>query len=187
MGTLGRRIYLALDCFACHGGVEHSTLYLGEGHIGQPPENAFVSCSLSVVNTAHQLPRYPLAYSIIVLPLSITRWLSFKHEDKVPSAATFFSVSVFNLSGAINVLLFLVVRPELLLFDPSKRFRDSQITDQSTNPAILAETTNYNYSPQPTGRELTGDGEWNPPRDSNEVVLSPIEPIRPRLEDLEGI
>ena len=56
MGTLGRRIYLALDCFACHGSVEHPTLYLGEGHVGQPPENAFVSCSLSVVNTAHRCP-----------------------------------------------------------------------------------------------------------------------------------
>ena len=100
----------------------------------------------------------------------------------MPSAAIFFSVSVFNLSGAINVLVFLVVRSELLLFT-----RDSQITDPSTSPAILAETTNYNYSPQPTGRELRGDGEWNPPRDSNEVVLSPIEPIRPRLEALEGI
>jgi len=60
---------------------------------------------------------YPLAYSLMVLPLSIARWSLFNHK-KVSSLATFFGVSVFNLSGAINVLLFLIVRPELLLFSP---------------------------------------------------------------------
>ena len=93
---------------------------------------------------------------------------------------------MFNLSGAINVLLFLIIRPELLLFTPPERFREPKIVDPSTSPAILAETTNYNHSPQPTGRELASDGEWNPPHDPNDVALSPIEP-RPRLEELEGI
>ena len=142
-----------------------------------------MSCSHSVVNAAHQLPRYPLAYAIIILPVSITRWSSFGSND-VPSAATFFSVSLHDLSGAINVLLFLVVRSELLLFTPPER---SKLVDSSsTSPAILAETTNYNLSPQPTGRELAGDGEWKPPHDRIDVALSPIEP-RPRLEELEGI
>jgi hypothetical protein len=53
----------------------------------------------------------------MVLPLSVTRWLLFTNK-KVPTAATFFAVSLFNLSGAINVLLFLIVRPSLLLFSP---------------------------------------------------------------------
>ncbi|KAN0138425.1 hypothetical protein V8E53_003888 [Lactarius tabidus] len=60
---------------------------------------------------------YPLAYSLVVLPLTIARWSLFNHK-KVSSAATFFGVSVFNLSGAINVILFLIVRPQLLLFSP---------------------------------------------------------------------
>ena len=144
-----------------------------------------MSCSHSVVNAAHELPRYPLAYAIIVLPISIARWSSFGPKN-VPSAATFFSVSVFNLSGAINVLLFWIVRPQLLLFTPTKEFRASRTADPSTSPAILAETTNYNHSPQPTGSELAADREWNPPHDPNDIALSPIEP-RPRLEELEGI
>ena len=138
-----------------------------------------MSCSHSAVNAAHQLPRYPLAYAIIILPVSITRWLSFGSKD-VPSAATFFSASLHELSGAINVLLFLVVRSELLLFTPPE---ESRFVDPSTSPAILAETINYNHSSQPTGRELVGDREWNLPRDRIDVALSPIEP-RPRLEEL---
>ena len=55
----------------------------------------------------------------MVLPHSITRWSLFNYK-RVSSQATFFGVSVFNLSGAINVLLILIVRPasELLLFSP---------------------------------------------------------------------
>jgi hypothetical protein len=59
----------------------------------------------------------------MVLPLSITRWSLFNHR-KVSSLATFFGVTVFNLSGAINVLLFLIVRPELLLFSPPEEVGD---------------------------------------------------------------
>jgi hypothetical protein len=130
---------------------------------------------------------YPLAYSIVVLPVSITRWLTFSHKDMdVPSAATFFSVSLHDLSGAINVLLFFIIRPELLLFIPPKEFSEPEIADPSTSSAILEETVKYNHSPQPTGMELAGDGEWNPPHDANDVALPHIE-HRPRLEGLEGI
>ncbi|KAH9048332.1 hypothetical protein EDB84DRAFT_263787 [Lactarius hengduanensis] len=66
---------------------------------------------------------YPLAYSLMVLPLTIARWSLFNHKE-VSSAATFFGVSMFNLSGAINVLLFLIVRPQLLLFSPPEEFSE---------------------------------------------------------------
>jgi hypothetical protein len=66
---------------------------------------------------------YPLAYSLVVLPISITRWLEFKNSNTiVPSAATFFAVSLFNLSGAINVFRFLMVRSPLLLFTPPEEY-----------------------------------------------------------------
>jgi hypothetical protein len=58
---------------------------------------------------------YPLAYSLVVLPLTIARW-SHKYEKDIPPAALFFGQSTLNLSGAINVLLFIVIRPELLFF-----------------------------------------------------------------------
>jgi len=58
---------------------------------------------------------YPLAYSLVILPLTIARNVQFRLHN-VPSAVTFSVVSFFNLSGAINVLLCLIVRPRLLLF-----------------------------------------------------------------------
>jgi hypothetical protein len=81
--------------------------------------------SLCVANAAHRLLSYPLAYSLMVLPLSITRWLLFNHK-KISSATTFFAVSMFNLSGAINVLVFLIVRPQLL-FSSLEEFSESEI------------------------------------------------------------
>ncbi|KAH9015979.1 hypothetical protein EDB84DRAFT_756844 [Lactarius hengduanensis] len=72
---------------------------------------------------------YPLAYTLMVIPLSVARWLLFNHK-KVPSAATFFGIIMFHLSGAINVLLFLIVRPRLLLFTPPEKLGRSKGTFQ---------------------------------------------------------
>ncbi|KAF8274486.1 hypothetical protein EI94DRAFT_1696019 [Lactarius quietus] len=128
---------------------------------------------------------YPLAYSLMVLPLSITRWSEFKNEhEHVPSAATFFGVSVFNLSGAINVLLFLIVRPQLLLFFPPEENSEPDVAglgQRATGSALFANTPNDNHSPQPTGMGLVDDGEWEPSLDGNNIALSPIE-SNPRLD-----
>jgi hypothetical protein len=66
-------------------------------------------------------PRYPIAYAIVIVPVSITRWIGFKQEiageeDHVSSAAKLFAITIFALSGLVNVLLFLITRPNLLLF-----------------------------------------------------------------------
>ncbi|KAI0051934.1 hypothetical protein FA95DRAFT_107315 [Auriscalpium vulgare] len=58
---------------------------------------------------------YPLSYAVLVLPLSIVRWYSFR-TGSAPSAATFVVMFLFGLSGAANVLLLLLTRPQLLLF-----------------------------------------------------------------------
>jgi hypothetical protein len=55
--------------------------------------------------------------------------LQFKHHY-VPSAVIFFVVTIFNLSGAINVILFLIIRPRLLLFPRPKQLDEWEI--QST-------------------------------------------------------
>jgi len=104
---------------------------------------------------------YPLVYSLVVLPLSAARWSQFSGRH-VPSAATFFGVSMFNLSGAINVFLLLTVRPELLLLirpdqdDPDEP--DIKLAPQNPQPtgdAILLETIHYQHSPMPTTTALT--------------------------------
>ncbi|KAI5123998.1 hypothetical protein M0805_006408 [Coniferiporia weirii] len=59
---------------------------------------------------------YPCAYSVVVLPVSIARWVSFNGHH-IPDAATFFSVFLHDMFGAVNVLLLLTTRPGLLLFE----------------------------------------------------------------------
>ena len=67
---------------------------------------------------------------------------------------------MFNLSGAINVLLFLNLRPHLLLFTPLEELGESKVelTNLSIDSAIFpADMVNYNHSPQPTGTGLVDD------------------------------
>ena len=78
------------------------------------------------MSATHEMPSYPLAYSLAVIPLSVSRWLLFDHVH-VPSAAILFGGIMFNLSGAINVLLFLIVRPHLLLFTPPEELSESEV------------------------------------------------------------
>ena len=105
--------------------------------------------SYSVVNSAHELPSYPLSYSLMVIPLSITRWLSTSHKN-VPSAALFLGSIIFNLSGAANVLLFLFVRPHLLLFTPPEKLVEPmvELVNLTTSSVQLPDV--HNHSPQPT-------------------------------------
>ncbi|KAH9176402.1 hypothetical protein EDB89DRAFT_1903194 [Lactarius sanguifluus] len=93
---------------------------------------------------------YPLAYSLMVLPLTIARWSLFDYK-KVSSAATFFGVVMFNLSGTINVLLFLIVRPRLLLFSPPEEFSEPDVEFHYSNTdSTISPDTNHSHSPQPT-------------------------------------
>jgi hypothetical protein len=65
---------------------------------------------------------------------------------------------MFYLSGAINVLLFLIVRPRLLLFPRPKELdgRETQLTPthQGTGPAIVSDTEKSQHSPEPTSATL---------------------------------
>ena len=63
--------------------------------------------------------RYPAAYCVCILPISITRWAYFRGHH-IPSEATFFGVFLHDIFGAVNVLLLLTTRPGLLLFDKPK-------------------------------------------------------------------
>jgi hypothetical protein len=65
--------------------------------------------------------------------------VQFGHHN-VPSAVTFFVVSIFYLSGAINVILFLVVRPKLLLFPRPKQLDEQKIELTPQGPATFSDT-----------------------------------------------
>ena len=118
----------------------------------------------------------------MVLPLSITRWSLFNHK-KVSSVATFFGVSVFNLSGAINVLLFLIFRPKLLLFSPPREVCEPGVGlgHPITSSEIIPDMAKCN----PGLVEDVGDGVWNPTLEGsgNDVALSRVN-SRPTSDDI---
>jgi hypothetical protein len=66
----------------------------------------------------------------------------------------FFTNSMFYLSGAINVLLFLIIRPGLLLFPRPKELDVQEVqltsTPQGTGPAIVPDMVQFQHSPEPT-------------------------------------
>jgi hypothetical protein len=107
--------------------------------------------------------------------------LEFGHH-KVPLAATFFGVTVFYLSGAINVVLFLVVRPKLLLFPRPDKVdeQDIQLIPQDPappGPAIVTEK--FQHSPEPTSPTLGPLGDPSEgSRDSR--ALSALSYVKPR-------
>jgi hypothetical protein len=59
---------------------------------------------------------YPLSNAILITPLSIVRWIQNAGSHHISSTDSSAVVAVFDLSGLVNVLLFLVIRPNLLLF-----------------------------------------------------------------------
>jgi len=119
---------------------------------------------------------YPLAYSLIVLPLSITRWLEFNNRS-VPSAATFLGIVIFNLSGAINVVLFLIFKPELLLFARPDELRqpDIELVPAGNNSKVFTDMENFQHSPDPATTAVSDDSQGaglsrvNSKRISNEI------------------
>ena len=123
-----------------------------------------------VVNFTHRrqslASSYPVAYSLIVLPLTVARWLLFSGHH-VSSAATFFAISMFYLSGTVNVLLFLITRPELLLFPRPEELdeqEDIPLAPQGTVPQGVgpanfsgSDMAKFQHSPEPASAML-GDG-----------------------------
>jgi hypothetical protein len=57
---------------------------------------------------------------------------------------------MLNLSGAVNVVLFLIIRPKLLLFSPPEMptVLETQMSHLKTSPVILPDTVQYERSPE---------------------------------------
>ncbi|KAJ6617302.1 hypothetical protein B0H10DRAFT_1878453 [Mycena sp. CBHHK59/15] len=58
---------------------------------------------------ARQMLLYPVAYTILILPIAASRFSSWSGND-VPFPVTIFSAAVFLLSGIVNVTLFTTTR-----------------------------------------------------------------------------
>jgi len=57
---------------------------------------------------------YPVAYTVLVLPLSVVRWINFE-TDNLPFGALFAVSTLFQLTGLVNVILFLGFRGSVTL------------------------------------------------------------------------
>ncbi|PBK73567.1 hypothetical protein ARMSODRAFT_952659 [Armillaria solidipes] len=64
---------------------------------------------------------YPVVYSILVLPLSVVRWITFNGKNQLGSEANLIVISIYGLSGMMNVILLLVTRPNSVLFGKTGR------------------------------------------------------------------
>jgi hypothetical protein len=59
--------------------------------------------------------RYPMVYCVLILPLSIVRWITFRQvatagESHISAVATFFVSILFTLSGVLNTVMYLLTR-----------------------------------------------------------------------------
>ncbi|KAL1941111.1 hypothetical protein VTO73DRAFT_7323 [Trametes versicolor] len=61
------------------------------------------------VNVAKSMLLYPLAYTILLLPIAVSRFVEWTGHE-VPFAVTIFCDAIFLLSGCVNVALFLTTR-----------------------------------------------------------------------------
>jgi hypothetical protein len=65
--------------------------------------------------------RYPIAFSVLFLPLSITRFIYFTHGiSHVSSLATLSAATIYDLCGLVEVVIFFKIRRGLLLFGDSE-------------------------------------------------------------------
>lgn len=97
---------------------------------------------------------YPIAYTIIVLPISVGRWLTYstietssQSQNSAGSSAhksamlILVGACIFGLSGFINVFLFIFTRPKLLSLNQSKSFRKSMMPTVVTIQQSVSQTT----------------------------------------------
>lgn len=125
------------------------------------------------------LSRYPLIYAILVLPLTVVRWINFgleAHGTDAPSVFNFIVIVVFSLSGAANVTLLLTTRPQLLLFSKpnvvvvaeGRAPSPSPIRRGSSKPSLGDASS---QEPMQLGR-LNDDMGWNLPSGRMSVASS---------------
>ncbi|SRR5258708_36591739 len=113
------------------------------------------------MNLAHRfsVTSYPLAYALVVLPLTVT-WRVQSAHHHVSSAVRFFGGTIFYLSGAINVILFLIIRPELLLFPRREEVAEPEIelASQGTGLGILSNAVKSQYRQESTSMDRGDEG-----------------------------
>jgi len=89
---------------------------------------------------------YPTVYSILILPVSVIRWIGFGLEARgidngIPAVATFIVDYTYTLSGFLNVSLLLLTRPHLLLFGARPMRADDEAPMLAPEPKSSSEAS----------------------------------------------
>ncbi|KAJ7045895.1 hypothetical protein C8F04DRAFT_1227946 [Mycena alexandri] len=130
--------------------------------------------------TSYAMIAYPVCYSILLLPLSVVRWIGFVQErggraNKIPSAATFGVISLYGLSGALNVVLLLSTKPDSMLFGDAGVEADGRghghgrapspfRADESASDFRARSRASRDSSLQLGRLPSASDGEWDLPK-----------------------
>ena len=73
------------------------------------------------------LSRYPVIYSIVIIPLTAVRFkTNFGQKHNLHSVATFVVIFIYSLSGFFNALLFMLTRKDLL-FTNSRDVKQEEV------------------------------------------------------------
>jgi len=145
--------------------------------------------SVAAYREAMTMIWYPICYTILVVPLSIVRWRIFHSpahlKVQMPFAVTAVVVTIFGLSGVINVVLITLTRRNLLLFGPR---RGVVSTPESMN------INEARFGPGPVFVALSGmlsqsaTGEQLPTTSMCSTILPGISPNRNGdLHDIKSI
>ncbi|KAG8747724.1 hypothetical protein FRC10_011852 [Ceratobasidium sp. 414] len=119
---------------------------------------------------------YPAAYTVLVLPLSVVRWMGFADtrfaDPQLPTMTSFGTATLvfhalYRLSGVINVVLVLGTRPNVLLLGKRSKDEDEDEEDEpqpadgernAANGALLRQRTNATQPMEQVGGNSTGFG-----------------------------
>ncbi|KAG8960205.1 hypothetical protein FRC03_006898 [Tulasnella sp. 419] len=79
-------------------------------------DSAWKQATDETVMVARQMLVYPIVYIILILPISVVRWLEPTRDETnpLPTELTVIAGVIFSASGLVNVLLYVITRPTLL-------------------------------------------------------------------------
>ncbi|KAK7685356.1 hypothetical protein QCA50_011720 [Cerrena zonata] len=88
----------------------------------------------SIIAVAKMMLLYPIAYTIMILPIAVCRFADWTGHE-IPFAVTIFSDSIFLLSGLVNVILFTTTRRVLPQHSVIPHRFSRSLKSQSTSSA----------------------------------------------------
>lgn len=123
---------------------------------------------------AKRMVLYPIAYIIMVLPITVTRFMAFAGQT-VTLEATVFSATLFLFSGTVNVVLFATTRRILPV--PSTSARNFNISQ----PRVLQPSIRGVSDPDPYYAESESAYHRTPP--ASPYGPPPVSPLRIRQRE----